>query len=234
MSLDPRHPVRIFLSQQPWFVGLDAATQRELVDAMLLHRAGRGERLLARGSPVQAWWAVLAGMAKLQTAAPDGRVSAFLGVPAGQWFGEGTVLRGGSWRYDVVALRDTTLIGLPLPWFQRLHATSLPFNHFLIERLNHRLGQAMTAIEAGRLCTPQERVAQVLLMFCGAGVQRITLSQEDLGHLAGLSRQTINRVLKAFEARGWVTLDFSRVEVGDRAALEGLLGARTAVQPAAA
>ncbi|MDW8337481.1 MAG: Crp/Fnr family transcriptional regulator, partial [Tepidimonas sp.] len=190
---------------------------------MLLQRASRGQRLILRGTPVQAWWAVLAGMAKLQTAGPDGRVSAFLGVPAGEWFGEGTVLRGGCWRYDVVAARDTTLIGLPLQWFRHLHEHCLAFNHFLIERLNHRLGQAMTAIEAGRLRSPEERVAQVLLMFCGAGLQRITLSQEDLGHLAGLSRQTINRVLKAFEARGWVALDFSRVEVGDRAALDALL-----------
>lgn len=132
----------------------------------------------------------------------------------------------GCWRYDVVALRDTTLVGLPLAWFQRLHAPSLPFTHFLIERLNHRLGQAMTAIEAARLCSPPQRVAQVLLMFCGAGVQRLTLTQEDLGHLAGLSRQTINRVLKTFEARGWVRLEFSRVEVGDRAALQALLGSR--------
>lgn len=234
MTLDDRHPVRIFLSQQPWFGALATPVQHELVHAMLLHRGARGERLLARGSPVQAWWAVLAGMAKLQTAGPDGRVSAFLGVPAGEWFGEGTVLRGGSWRYDLVALRDTTLIGLPLAWFRRLHAESLPFNHYLVERLNHRLGQAMTAIEAGRLCSPEQRVAQVLLMFCGAGLQRITLSQEDLGHLAGLSRQTINRVLKTFEARGWVALDFSRVEVADRGALQGLLQPRAAAGPAIA
>ncbi|MFN3830036.1 MAG: Crp/Fnr family transcriptional regulator [Tepidimonas ignava] len=223
MTLDPRHPVRIFLSQQPWFHDLEATTQHELVHAMLLQRAARGELLVRRGTEVVAWWAVLAGMAKLQTEGPHGRVSAFLGVPAGEWFGEGTVLKGGPWRYDVVAVRDTTLVGMPLAWFRRLHATHLPFNHFLIDRLNERLGQAMTAIEAGRLRTPQERVAQILLMFCSAGVPRITLSQEDLGHLAGLSRQTINRVLKQFEARGWVTLDFSRVEVCCSASLHALL-----------
>ncbi|MEW6694296.1 Transcriptional regulator LdrP [Tepidimonas thermarum] len=226
MTLDTRTPARVFLSQQPWFGTLDAATRQTLIDAMVLQRAARGELLIRRGTPVDAWWAVLSGMAKLQTEGPDGRVSAFLGVPAGDWFGEGTVLKGGHWRYDVLALRDTTLIGLPLPHFQQLYHSSLAFNHFLVERLNLRLGQAMTAIEVGRLRSPEERVAQYLSMFCGSGVRRITLSQEDLGHLAGLSRQTTNRVLKAFEAQGWISLEFSRVDVLQPEALEAMLSRR--------
>lgn len=224
MTLDARSPARVFLSQQPWFGSLEGSMRQTLVDAMLMQRASRGELLIRRGTPVDAWWAVLSGMAKLQTEGPDGRISAFLGVPAGDWFGEGTVLNGGLWRYDVVALRDTTLIGMPLPHFQALYRTSLPFNHCLIQRLNLRLGQAMTAIEAGRLRSPEERVAQYLTMFCGSGVRKITLSQEDLGHLAGLSRQTINRVLKTFEANGWISLEFSRVDVLQPEALETLIG----------
>lgn len=223
MTIDTRHPARIYLAQQPWFGSLDAGMRQTLIESMLWLRAARGELLLRRGTPVQAWWGVLSGMAKLQTAAPDGRISAFLSVPAGEWFGEGTVLNGGAWRYDVLALRDTTLIGMPVPLFRQLYETSLPFNHFLIERLNLRLGQAMTAIEAGRLRSPEERVAQYLMMFCQAGVKRITVSQEDLGHLAGLSRQTTNRVLKAFEARGWISLEFSRIDVLQPEALSHIL-----------
>jgi CRP/FNR family cyclic AMP-dependent transcriptional regulator len=226
MTLDTRTPVRVFLSQQPWFGSLDANLRETLVNDMLLHRARRGERLIRRGTPVEAWWAVLSGMAKLQTEGTNGRISAFLGVPAGDWFGEGTVLNGGAWRYDVVALRDTTLIGLPLAHFHHLHQTHLPFNHYLIARLNLRLGQAMTAIEAGRLRTPEERVAQYLMMFLGSGVRKITLSQEDFGHLTGLSRQTINRVLKALEAKGWISLEFSRIEVLQPDALQALLTRR--------
>ncbi|WP_334133467.1 Crp/Fnr family transcriptional regulator [Tepidimonas sp.] len=223
MTIDPRHPARIFLMQQPWFGTLDETLRHTLVESMQLLRAARGELLLRRGTPVQAWWGVLSGMAKLQTATTDGRISAFLSVPAGEWFGEGTVLKGGQWRYDVLALRDTTLIGMPVALFQRLYETSLPFTQFLVQRLNLRLGQAMTAIEADRLRTPEERVAQYLMMFCQAGVRRITLSQEDLGHLAGLSRQTTNRVLKAFEARGWITLEFSRIDVLEPEALTDVL-----------
>lgn len=222
MLLEPRSPASVFLHAQPWFATLSAQEKNELLDAMVLRKAAKGEVLLAEGDPIDGWYGVLSGMAKLQTKSPDGRLSAFLGVPAGEWFGEGSVLKGGFWRYDVIALRDTTLIGMPLAHFQHLYRHSLPFAHFLIEHLNMRLGQAMSAIESGRLRSPDERVAQYLSHFFWTGLRKITLSQEDLGHLAGLSRQTINRVLKQFEAQGWVSLEFGRVDILNQAALEQL------------
>ena len=213
MLLEPRSPASVFLHAQPWFACMPPSEKNELLDAMVLRKGGKGEVLLAAGEPIEAWYGVLSGMAKLQTKSHDGKLSAFLGVPAGEWFGEGSVLKEAVWRYDVIALRNTTLIGMPLPHFRRLYRTSLPFTHFLIDHLNMRLGQAMAAIESGRLRNPEERVAQYLNHFSWSGISKITLSQEDLGHLAGLSRQTVNRVLKQFEAQGWVSLEFGRVDI---------------------
>lgn len=223
MPLNTRTPASVFLYGQAWFDRLGPRQKDDILGAMTLRKAAKGEILLHRGEAVDGWYGVLAGMVKLQTIGPDGKVSAFLGVPAGEWFGEGTVLREDAWRYDVVALRDTTLIGMPLAHFRELYRQHLPFNHYLIERLNLRLGQAMSVIESGRLRTPEERVAQYLSHLFWEGMQKIKLSQEDLGQLAGLSRQTINRVLKQFEAQGWVSLAFGRVSILDQAALEALL-----------
>jgi CRP-like cAMP-binding protein len=223
MPLNTRTPAHVFLHGQTWFDRLGPRQKDDILGAMTLRRAAKGEILLHRGEMVDSWYGVLAGMVKLQTIGPDGKVSAFLGVPAGDWFGEGTVLREEAWRYDVVALRETTLIGMPLAHFRELYRQHLPFNHYLIDRLNLRLGQAMSVIESGRLRTPEERVAQYLSHLFWEGMQRIKLSQEDLGQLAGLSRQTINRVLKQFEAQGWVSLAFGRVSILDQGALEALL-----------
>jgi CRP/FNR family transcriptional regulator, cyclic AMP receptor protein len=112
---------------------------------------------------------------------------------------------------------------MPLAFFQRLYRHSLPFNHFLIERLNLRLGQAMSLIETERLCSLEQRVAQYLSHYFGSGVRKINLSQEDLGHLTGLSRQTVNRVLKQFETQGWISLEFGRVDILNPQGLDTLL-----------
>lgn len=223
MTLNARTPASVFLYGQAWFERLSPAHKEAVLDSMTLRKAAKGEIVLHRGTPVNGWYGVVSGMLKLQTPGPDGKVSAFLGVPAGEWFGEGLVIRRDVWRYDVLALRDTTLIAMSLPQFHELHRLNLAFNHYLTERLSLRLSQAMLIIESTRLRTPEERVAQYLGHLYGQGMPKIKLSQEDLGHLAGLSRQTINRVLKQFEAEGWVSLEFGRVDILNPGALEAMV-----------
>lgn len=230
MLLQPRSPVSLFLYGQPWFESLEVDARSHVIDQMVMHKGCRGSTLLAHGTPVQGWYAVLSGLVKLQTSGSDGRVSAFLGVATGEWFGEGSSLTGGHWRYDVIALRDTTLLSMPLPCFNELQATSLAFNQFLVTRMNRRLGQAMAIVEAGRLRSPQERVALHLSRLFWPATRKLNVSQEDIGNLTGLSRQTVNKVLKGFEAQGWVSLKFGRVDIQNEAALESLL-VKTPPQP---
>jgi CRP-like cAMP-binding protein len=212
-------PQHRFLRSQPWFAALADDTRAALLDRSLTLAGRKGDVMLATGTPVQGWYAVLSGLVKLQSTSSEGRVSAFLGVPDGEWFGEGSVLKTEPRRYDVIALRDTVLLCLPRAEFDSLLAHCLPFNHFLVAHLNRRLGQAMTIIEAGRLRSPEQRVALYLSRVFWQGRRRLVLSQEELGHLAGLSRQTVNRALKSMEQLGLVSLEFGRVAMLDEQAL---------------
>ncbi len=212
-------PHHRFLRGQPWFAALPASAQTRLLERTLTVEGGKGEVMLAAGAPVKGWYAVLSGLVKLQSTSAQGRVSAFLGVPDGEWFGEGSVLKTEPRRYDVIALRDTLLLCLPRAQFDELLAECLPFNHFLVAHLNRRLGQAMAIIEAGRLRAPEQRVALYLSGVFWQGRRRLALSQEELGHLAGLSRQTVNRALKSMEQLGLVSLEFGRVSLLDQQAL---------------
>ncbi|OOG39999.1 Crp/Fnr family transcriptional regulator [Polaromonas sp. A23] len=218
-----------FLHGQPWFAALSADTRTRMLERTITLSGRKGEVMLAAGSPVKGWYAVLSGLVKLQSTSPTGKVSAFLGVPDGEWFGEGSVLKTEPRRYDVIALRDTLLLCLPRAQFDELLAHCLPFNHFLVTHLNRRLGQAMTIIEAERLRSPEQRVALYLTRVFWQGRRRLVLSQEELGHLVGLSRQTVNRALKSMEQQGLVSLEFGRVAMLDEHAL-----AAYAVKPAGA
>lgn len=232
MLLEPRSPAYLFLYGQTWFESLRHEVKNQLVNDMTLLKGNKGDTLLPYGSQADGWYAVLSGMIKIQSAAPDGRLSAFAGLPAGEWFGEGSTLKGEPRRYDVIALRDTTLLCMPLVRFNELRQQSLAFNQFLVSHLNRRLGQAMAVIEAGRLKSPEERVALYLSNLFWPATRKLNLSQEELGILAGLSRQTVNKVLKAFEARGWVSLEFGRVTILDEDGLAQLLRPRCEAQSA--
>jgi CRP-like cAMP-binding protein len=212
-------PQHRFLRSQPWFAALPEDNRASLLNRSLTLAGRKGDVMLSEGTPVKGWYAVLSGLVKLQSTSPEGRLSAFLGVPDGEWFGEGSVLKTEPRRYDVIALRDTVLLCLPRAEFDALLAHCLPFNHFLVTHLNRRLGQAMTIIEAGRIRSPEQRVALYLSRVFWQGRRRLVLSQEELGHLAGLSRQTVNRALKSMEQLGLVSLEFGRVAMLDEQAL---------------
>lgn len=219
MLADISHPATQFLSSQPWYAALSADWRARLAARVTLQSADKGQVMLHSGAPVQGWHAVLSGLVKLQSQSPQGRLSVFLGVQAGDWFGEGSALKSEPRRYDVVALRDTQLLCLPREEFDALRASSLPFSQFLVAHLNLRLGQAMAIIEAGRIRSPDQRVALYLGQLFWPGQRRLNLSQEELGHLIGLSRQTVNKVLKTFERRALVSLEFGRIGILDEAGL---------------
>lgn len=221
-------PAPRFISAQPWFASVPAALQERLREEVFAVQGDKGAIMMPAGSAVEGWHAVLSGLVMLQSPASKGRASAFIGVPDGEWFGEGSAMKPEPRKYNVVALRPTTLLCLPLPLFATLRESSLAFNQFLVQHLNMRLGQAMTIIEAGRTQSPEHRVALYLSRLFWRSTRRLNLTQDELGQLVGLSRQTVNRVLRTLEALGIVSLDFGKVAIVDDEALGAYLAATAA------
>ena len=221
-------PAPRFISAQPWFASVPAALQERLREEVFAVQGDKGAVMMPAGSAVEGWHAVLSGLVMLQSPASKGRASAFIGVPDGEWFGEGSAMKPEPRKYNVVALRPTTLLCLPLPLFATLRESSLAFNQFLVQHLNMRLGQAMTIIEAGRTQSPEHRVALYLSRLFWRSTRRLNLTQDELGQLVGLSRQTVNRVLRTLEELGIVSLDFGKVAIVDDEALGAYLTATAA------
>jgi len=218
-----------FIACQPWLSGLPPSLREQVRAGVVVTEGAKGEVMLPAGTAVEGWHAVLSGLVMLRSAAAaQQRASAFIGIPDGEWFGEGSAMKPEPRKYEVVALRPTQLLCLPLPLFGTLRETSLAFNQFLVQRLNLRLGQAMTIIEAGRMRSPEHRVALYLSRLFWRSTRRLNLTQDELGQLAGLSRQTVNRVLRVLEAAGIVSLDFGRVAIVDDDALAAHLAATSA------
>ena len=216
-----------FLAPQPWFTRLPLAAQQRVSDSLVYTSGKKGDVMLPAHAPVAGSYAVVSGLVKLQSVSVQGRSSTFLGVACGDWFGEGAALKTVPRQYEVVALRDTELLCLPRAEFEQLHATSLEFNQFLVSKLNLRLGQAMALIEAGRLRTPEQRVALSLSRLFWSRSRKVSLSQDELANLVGVSRQTVNRALKTLAQHGLVTLEFGRVDIPDDEALTRFIFATT-------
>ena len=209
-----------FLRFQPWFESLPQGTQQALLRATRVLRVPKGGTALQAGESSRGWYAVLSGFVKLQTPGMDESVAAYLAISGGEWFGEGSAMKDEPRRYEVVALRDTELLCVPKEIYRDLLETSLPFNRAVMAHLNRRLAQAMAIIEAQRTGSPEQRIALYLTRLFWHGLRRLDMSQEELGSLAGMCRQSANRVLQQLEQRGLVTLHQGRVTALRQEALD--------------
>jgi len=176
------------------------------------------------GEPVDAWLGVLDGMVKMMISTQSGRASTFTSIPAGGWFGEGSLLKTEPRRYDVVALRESRIARVPRRTFEWLLNTSIPFNRFMLEHLNERLGQFIGMLESQRLHDPDARVARCVaglfntILYPGID-KKLEVSQEEIGYLAGISRQRVNQALHALEAVGLLKVEYGAIVIND---LDGL------------
>jgi CRP/FNR family cyclic AMP-dependent transcriptional regulator len=173
-----------------------------------------------KGEPADRWIGVIEGLVKLGLVDRAGNTATLLGVPQGSWFGEGSVLKKEPRRYDVVALRDCRIAFMPVNIFFWLMETSLAFNRFLVMQLNERLSHFIGTLEHERLLDPDARVAQVLALMFNPHLHPVTetrleISQEELGNLAGISRQRVNRALHLLEAAGLLKIEYGTIVIRD-------------------
>ena len=143
-----------------------------------------GELLCRVGRPVTYWFGVVDGLLKMSNDTAMGVPITFTGIAPGGWFGEGTVIKREAYRYNIQALRKSVVAGLSVETFHWLLDRSIPFNRFIVQQLNERLGQFIAAREIDRLGDPDARVARSL----GGAVPSDPLSRRRLAaahHPAG-------------------------------------------------
>ena len=183
-----------------------------------------GELLCRVGKPPTYWFGVLDGLLKMSNDTLLGVPLTFTGVPPGGWFGEGTVIKREPYRYNIQALRESTVAGISVDTFHWLLDRSIPFNRFVLQQLNERLGQFIGAREIDRLGDPDVRVARSLaalfhpLLYPGVG-SLLRITQTELAYLVGLSRQRVNKALHHLQDLRLIRIEYGGLRVLD---LEGL------------
>jgi CRP/FNR family transcriptional regulator, cyclic AMP receptor protein len=213
------------LRRVPWWPLLDAVESRRVADDMQVAEAAVGEFMCRIGRPATLWFGVVDGLLKMSNDSAHGTPITFTGVPSGAWFGEGTLLKRESYRYNIEALRKSLVAGLPIATFEWLLERSIPFNRYLMHQLNERLGQFIAAREIDRLTDADTRVARSLgalfhpVLYPGVG-DLLRITQQELGYLVGLSRQRVNEALHALQSRGLIRIEYGGVRVLDLAALQ--------------
>jgi CRP/FNR family transcriptional regulator, cyclic AMP receptor protein len=185
----------------------------------------KGAYICHRGDRLDPWIGVVSGLIKLSTVSRAGKAVSLVGVRAGGWFGEGTVLKNEPRQYDLVALRETRIALMDRATFLWLFENSVAFNRFLVRQFNERLGQFIALVEYDRMLDAPARVARNIAWLFNPILYpdletHLEISQEEIGLLSGVSRQAANKSLKILESKGLLRLERSGLTVLD---LENLI-----------
>jgi CRP/FNR family transcriptional regulator, cyclic AMP receptor protein len=207
-----------------WAAAIETSHLEYVLGAIKEYDVSAGCHVCRKGEPVTAWLGVVSGLVKLGSVSPEGKSVTYTGVTAGGWFGEGSLLKSEPRRYDVVALRDTRIAAMPRQVFHWLLSASIPFNRFILDQLNERLAQMIALVDNDRMRDPEARVAQCLASLFNPQLypgtdSYLQISQEEIGHLSGLSRQRVNHALRVLQEAELLRIEHIGITIHD---LQGL------------
>ena len=204
---------------------LPADVQAGLLGEMRRRRFKRGEVVFHEGDPGDTLHLIEQGHVAIRTSTPMGEVATLVVLGPGEVFGDQALLDPDARRTaSVVAVEVTETRSLTRERFEHLRRTEPTVDRFLVDALAAQVRQ-LNAHLLDALYVPAEirlhrRLVELAESFARPdGSCVIPLTQEDLASMAGTSRPTANRLLKAAEARGLLVIGRGRVEILDRAGL---------------
>jgi CRP/FNR family transcriptional regulator, cyclic AMP receptor protein len=187
-----------------------------------------GYEIFAKGSPGTCLMAVLRGKAKMSSVSPDGKEIVLNIIHPGEIFGEIGVLDGGERSADAVAMEDCELLVINRRDFLPVLENHSDICLGLIRILCQRLRRTSEQVEDVLFRHLESRIAKALLQLSeesgtSGGSRQLHLSQSQLGHIVGASRESINKILQAMQRAGLIDLAKGSIVIRDRAAIEQLI-----------
>jgi CRP-like cAMP-binding protein len=203
------------LMTSPLFQAMQPEELDEILSFATERRVRRGQVILQRGDDGSALMAVLRGRVRISSVSPEGREVTLNVINPGQIFGEIALLDGQPRSADAAAIEDTLLLVV-----ERRHL--LPFLRHnedlflrLLAELCSKLRRTSMALEELALFDLPVRLARVLQKLAvdygrpGPNGTRIDLklSQRDLSNLVAASRESVNKLLRAWRETNVVDLE---------------------------
>ena len=189
--------------------------------------------IFQKGDPGTSMMAVIRGKVKICTQSIDGKELVLNLINRGGLFGEIALLDGEPRTADAVALEETDLLVLERSRFQPFLSERPELALRLISVLCKRLRQTSEHLEDTMFFEAPSRLARSLLRLAEAfgkiedGGTRldIKLSQQQLGNLVGVSRESVNKQLGEWQRGGLIDFASGIITLRDRRAIEGIASA---------
>jgi CRP/FNR family transcriptional regulator, cyclic AMP receptor protein len=235
-TADARRPSSNKLSvlrKHPYFADLEPEAFEQLFRYAKLTTYKRGATICSRGDPGNSLFVVLSGTVKISVSSPDGRNAILNLIGPGDIMGEIAVLDGQARTADGIANTNCELYVIDrrdfLPFVRSQPSLAMKF----IEILCARLRSTSDQVEQVILQDLPGRLAATLLGLIekrnlDPEGRTIAVTQQEISEMVGMTRESINKQLRAWAARSWVRLEHGAIVVLDVDSLRELAEAGSA------
>jgi CRP-like cAMP-binding protein len=205
-----------------WLARQTPDFRKAFLERVSLRKFQAGTPIYRAGAPPSGMFGLVVGQWSLQVPPSDVMISV---QGPGRWAGDAAALRRRPTMISIRAITDCRALHLSQPDFDQLMRD--PDCCRTVAALTAEgLGEAVTVVSNLVQPNGELRVAQRLLTFIGLyGDDRrvfTDVSQADLATMCGLSRQTLNKVLKSFQDAGIIATAYRRLEILNVKALQAI------------
>ncbi len=221
------------LRKHPYFADLEPEAFDQLCRYAKHSTLKRGATLFSKGDQGISLYAVISGSVKISISSPDGRNAILNIIGPGEIFGEIALLDGGARSTDATANTNCELFTIDkrefIPFVRsqptlamkfiellctRLRRTSDQVEQVILQNLPGRLASALLRLTEKQKLEPQGRT--------------IAITQQEISEMVGMTRESINKQLRAWAARDWVRLEHGAIVVLKADPLQTLVDAGSA------
>lgn len=164
---------------------------------------------------------MISGRVKVVVRSADGGELTLTIIQPGGVFGEISVADDGPRSADAETLEPCQLLLIPVETIRDICARVPSAAQALLSSIAATLRRLSEAASDLVFLDLPRRVAKVLLNQARSkdGIVRLNLTQEELAHQVGGTRQSVNAALRGFERRGWIHVHDRAVTVTQAAAV---------------
>ena len=222
---------RDLLARNELLSRLEPAEMEEFLGIAVLENFTANEAIFHKGDPGNSFYAILEGRVGINTVSEEGKAIFLNILDPGEVFGEIALLDGKERTAGAVAMQPSVLLRVGraefLPFLERHPSLAIR----LMAVLCARLRWISDIIEDTIFLDIPRRLTKRLLTLAqrhgekgDGGLRiRIKLSQEELGHMLGATRESVNKGLRALQEMEAISYDDGYILIRDMGRLKTLV-----------
>jgi CRP/FNR family transcriptional regulator, cyclic AMP receptor protein len=198
--------VKEFLAQLSLFSNLKEDAIHAMAQAGMFITIKKGQFIFLQTDPADKFFILVTGAVSILLDCADGREMVINEMQPGDFFGELGILTGKTRSTSAVAHKNSELLAIPHQAFLSILESEPLFARRILDTVAQRLRNSSQRESALAFMDAQARLARILLLLNELAVEKgyVTISQDELAHRTGMTRQTVAKTLGKWRRAGWV------------------------------